>query len=196
MDMKKPNILYRLLVISFAVSTFSEGIILPIYAIFVQKIGGDILDAGYAMGIFLITDGLFTMFLHRFKWNRRQRLFMMILGWVIWLAGICMYIFISSVLILFIAQFLTAVGTAVADPVFDQELADHTDKGMEELEWGFFEGSKSLLDGLAAILGAMIAAFFGFNVLIYVMIATATLSFLLILVYLRKLRKIAPVLKM
>ena len=186
--MKKPNVLYKLLVTAFSISSFSEGIILPIYAIFVQKVGGDILDAGYAMGIFLITDGLFTILIHRLKWSPTQRLFLMVLGWIVWLVGIFMYLSISNVWTLFLAQFLTAMGNAIADPVFDQELADHTDKGLEELEWGFFEGGKSLLDGLAAIIGAGIAAFFGFTVLIYVMIATATISFVLILFYIRALR--------
>lgn len=186
--MKKPNALYRLLVSAFTISSFSEGIILPIYAIFVQKVGGDILDAGYAMGIFLITDGVFTMLVHRFKWTPRQRLFLMIFGWIIWLGGICMYLFISNIFMLFLAQFFAAIGNAVADPIFDQELAEHTDKEIAQSEWGFFEGTKSLLDGFAAILGAGIAAYFGFTILIYVMIGTATASFLLILLYIKKLK--------
>lgn len=161
---------------------------MPIYAIFVQKVGGDILDAGYAMGIFLITDGIFTMLIHRFKWTPKQRLFLMIFGWFVWLGGICMYLFISNIMTLFLAQFLTAVGNAIADPVFDQELAEHTDKDIAGAEWGFFEGSRSLLDGFAAILGASIASYFGFSALIYIMITTATLSFVLILFYIRKRR--------
>jgi hypothetical protein len=186
--MKKPNFLYKLLVAAFTISSFSEGIILPIYAIFVQKVGGDILDVGYAMGIFLITDGIFTMLIHRFKWTQKQRMFLMVLGWIIWLGGICTYLLISNIWMLFLAQFLTAVGNATADPVFDQELADHTDKELAEYEWGFFEGSRSLLDGAAAIIGAAVAAFLGFTALIYLMIITATSSFLLILVYIRKSR--------
>ena len=186
--MKSPNILYKLLVSSFTISSFAEGIILPIYAIFVQKIGGDILDAGIAMGVFLITEGVFTMLVHRFKWTAKQRMYLMIFGWLIWLGGICTYLLISNIWMLFLSQVLTAIGNAVADPIFDQELATHTDKGMEQFEWGFFEGSKSLIDGAAAIIGAGVAYYFGFTVLIYVMIATATASFILILFYIKKLR--------
>jgi hypothetical protein len=91
---------------------------------------------------------------------------------------------------LFLSQVLTAIGNAIADPIFDQELADHTDKDLEEYEWGFFEGSKAFIDGIAAIIGAGVAAYFGFRSLIYAMIVTATLSFVLILVYISKLRGI------
>ncbi len=186
--MKRPNFLYRLLVLSFTISCFSEGVIVPIYAIFVQKVGGDILDAGVAMGIFLITDGVFTMLIHRIKWNPRQRLNLLVGGWLIWVIGIFSYLLISNIWMLFLSQILTAIGNAVADPVFDQELSDHTDKDLEEFEWGFFEGSKSLIDGAAAIIGASVAAYFGFKNLIYTMIVAATLSFVLIVIYISKLR--------
>jgi len=185
---KKPNFLYRLLVLSFTMSCFSEGVIVPIYAIFVQKVGGDILDAGFAMGIFLITEGIFTMLIHRLKWNPKQRINLLVGGWMIWVIGIGSYLLISNIWMLFLSQVLTAIGNAIADPVFDQELSDHTDKDMEEFEWGFFEGSKAFVDGAAAIIGATVAAYFGFRNLIYAMIVAATLSFVLILVYISKLR--------
>ena len=87
------------------------------------------------------------------------------------------------------SQVLTAIGNAVADPVLDQEMAEHMDKGIKEFEWGIFEGSKAFVDGSAAIIGAAIASFFGFQTLIGVMILTASISLTLILVYVRKLRR-------
>jgi hypothetical protein len=188
--MKRTNLFYRVLVSSWVLSSFSEGIILPIYAVFVQHIGGSILDVGWAMGLFLITQGVFTMLVHRAKWSPRMRIFLMILGWAVWLGGIVFYLLISNIITLFIAQVLTAIGDAIADPVFDEELAEHTDKGLREYEWGIWEGSKAFIDGIAAIFGAFVAATFGFRVLIYVMIFTATGSFLMILWYTLRMRRI------
>lgn len=187
---RRPNTFYRILVTSWGLSSFSEGVILPIYAIFVQHIGGDILDVGWAMGIFLITEGVFTVIMHHARWNVRARLILMILGWIIWLAGIVFYFFISNIWTLFIAQVLTAIGNAVADPVFDQELAEHTDMGIKEYEWGIWEGSKSFIDGVAAIFGAFVVAILGFRALIVVMILAATCSFFLILWYVTRMRRI------
>ncbi|HTR18748.1 MAG TPA: MFS transporter [Candidatus Paceibacterota bacterium] len=184
------NFLYKVLVSAFTLSMFAEGVILPIYAIFVQKIGGNILDAGNAMGIFLITQGVFTVIVHRFRWSPRGRVFLMIVGWAIWLGGIAMYLLISNVLMLFVTQIVTAAGNAIADPAFDQELADHTDKNLKEYEWGVWEGSKDLINGFAAIMGAFIAGVFGFRTLILTMILTATLSFIVILWYVNTLRRI------
>lgn len=186
---KRTNPFYRVLVSSWALSSFSEGVILPIYAVFVQHIGGSILDAGGAMGVFLITEGVFTTLVHRGRYTARMRILLMILGWAVWLSGIVFYLFISNIWTLFIAQVLSAIGNAVADPVFDEELADHTDPSLREYEWGVWEGSKSFIDGVAAILGALVAMLLGFRVLIFLMIATATASFLMIMWYVLRLRR-------
>ncbi|HPT29811.1 MAG TPA: MFS transporter [bacterium] len=185
----KTNIAYRLLISAYAISTFSEGIIVPIYAIFVQKIGGDILDAGLAMGIFLITQGLFTVFFHKLNWNPRFRMLIMIGGWMIWLLGLSLYLVVSSVGMLFLTQILTAIGNAVADPIFDEELSRCTDKKKGESQWAIFEGGNDLMSGLAAILGGLVASAFGFLTLIWTMIIAATISLLTILFYVHRFKK-------
>jgi hypothetical protein len=183
MKTSRVNFLYKILISSYSLSTFSEGVILPVYAIFVQKIGGDILNAGQAMGVFLITQGLFTIFIHKFKWTSKQKMFFMVMGWFIWILGIASYLIISSIYMLFITQILTAIGNAIADPIFEEELAHHTDIKREEFEWGIFEGSKDLVSGLAAIAGGIILSAYNFSALIYLMIGTATISFFMILYY-------------
>jgi hypothetical protein len=183
MKTSRVNFLYKILISSYSLSTFSEGVILPVYAIFVQKIGGDILNAGQAMGVFLITQGLFTIFIHKFKWTSKQKMFFMVMGWFIWILGIASYLIISNIYMLFITQILTAIGNAIADPIFEEELAHHTDTKREEFEWGIFEGSKDLVSGLAAIAGGIILSAYNFSALIYLMIGTATISFFMILYY-------------
>lgn len=183
------NVFYKFLITAFSLSIFSEGILLPIYAIFVQEVGGDILEASTAMAIFLITEGIITILIHRIKWNKKQQLFLLVLGWAIWTLGIISYLFVSSIAMLFVTQILTAIGNAIADPIFDTELSAHIDKNKKEFEWGFFEGLNSFIQGVAALLGGMIAYYFGFSWLIYTMIGAAGVSFFLIIFYLPLLRK-------
>lgn len=180
------NFFYRLLLSSYVLSTFSEGVLLPVYAIFVQKIGGDALSAGTAMGLFLLTQGAFTIFVHKISWTESQRLRLLVIGWFIWTVGIGAYLIVSSVWMLFITQILTAAGNAIADPIFEEELADHTDQSTKEFEWGLFEGSKDMVSGLAALAGGFVVVAYGFPTLIYLMITTATISFVMSLYYYKK----------
>lgn len=179
----KPNFLYRILVSSYGLSTFSEGIIMPIYAIFVQRIGGDILDASGAIAVFLIVSGIATILIHRQKWSQKNRIRLMVYGWLIWVIGIAGYFLISSTLTLFATQILIALGNSIANPAFDAELDDHTDEDIKSYEWGLFEALQDIFSGIAAIIGGVIATFFGFQMLILFMVLAATLSFLLILYY-------------
>ncbi|MCX6824306.1 MAG: MFS transporter [candidate division SR1 bacterium] len=182
------NSLYRLLLSAYSVSMFSEGVLLPIYAVFVQKIGGDILDASGAMAVFLISQGIFTIIIQRMKRTYKHHITMMIVGWIIWLMGIALYLAVSSTRMLFITQILVAMGNAIADPIFDKELADHTDKNNKLFERGLREGLQDIISGLAAIIGGLIAVFLGFKMLIGFMILTGTISLIIILLYVKKYR--------
>ena len=174
--------LFKILVASYSLSTFAEGVILPIYAIFVQQIGGGILDTSGAIATFLIVGGVATIIIHRLEWSQRHRIPLLIFGWLLWVIGISSYFFISNVFTLFAAQILVALGNATADPAFDAELDDNTDTAFG---WSIFEASKDILNGIAAVVGGLIAAFLGFKVLIACMVLAATISFLLILLYVR-----------
>ncbi len=171
------------------ISTFAEGIILPIYAIFVQGIGGSILDAGLALGIFLMGEGIFTYLIHNKKRTHKKKINLMVFGWSVWLFGIFLYLIISNKWTLFLAQLFLALGNASADPIYDEEFASNTSKKTSEREWGLFEGGNSFVSGLSAIVGGIIASLFGFKILIYVMVGTAAISFILILYYLKRIKR-------
>jgi MFS transporter len=112
-------------------------------------------------------------------------------GWMVWLLGITLYLVISNIWTLLSAQVLTAIGSAIADPIVEEEIAIHTDKGAEEFEWGFFNGSNDIVSGVAAILGGLVVTFYSFRVLIYLMITTAAISFMLISWYVAKVQKVS-----
>lgn len=179
------NTYYKILVSSYSISTFSEGILLPIYAIFVQKVGGGALEAAGAVATYLILQGVIEIFIHKTDWSKSHRMFLMVGGWLLWLIGIASYLLVFSVPMLFLSQVLTGLGNALANPAFDAELAEHTDKGITEYEYSIFEGMQDIFQGIAALVGGLIVTQLGFSTLIYVMIFTASLSFFLILQYSR-----------
>jgi hypothetical protein len=181
----KTGYLYRILVSGYAISTFAEGILMPIYAVFVQKIGGDILEASGAIAIFLIVNGLATFVIHRMSWSQKHRRVLMVWGWLLWVVGIGSYFAVSSTATLFMTQVLVALGNAIADPAFDAELDDNIDTRLKSYEWGVFGAVQDILNGVAAIIGGIIATVFGFKVLILCMVIAATVSFFMILYYVR-----------
>lgn len=182
----KINSLYKLLLSAYSVSIFSEWVLLPIYAVFVQKIWWDILDASWAMAVFLISQWIFTIIIQRLKWTYKHHITMMIIGRAIWLVGIALYLAVSSTRMLFITQILVAMGNAIADPIFDKELSDHTDKNNKLFERGLWEGMQDIINGIAAIIWWIIVVALWFKSLILFMILTGTISLIIIIVYVKK----------
>lgn len=181
----KSDYLYRLLISSYGISTFAEGVLMPIYAIFVQDIGGDILDASGAIALFLFVSGVTTIFIHRLRWSQKHRTKLLVYGWLLWVIGVFGYFFVDSTYMLFAVQVVVALGNAIANPAFDAELAEHTDKKNKAYGWGIFEAIQDIANSIAALLGGLIASFFGFRVLILFMFMAANISFLIILYYVK-----------
>jgi len=126
---------------------------MPIYAVYVQNIGGDILDASGAMATFLIAQGVFTILIDRLSRTKKHTTTLMVVGWFIWVCGIAGYLLVSNTWMLFVTQIIIALGNCIADPIFDKELAEHTDKKNNLFERGLREGMQGIVGGIAAILG-------------------------------------------
>lgn len=187
---KKIDYNFKLLIFSYGLSTFSEGIILPVYAFFVQNIGGGILETSGAISIFLIVSGLTTLIVQRVNWCQNNSIFLLILGWFLWLIGIGSYFIISNLFTLISAQILIAIGNAIADPAFDVELVLNSRKRSTFYRWGIFEASQDIFNGIASFLGGLIVVLKGFIFMISLMTFTATISFVLIVLYYFKIKRI------
>lgn len=187
LKLKKSDI-YKRLIFCYSLSCFAEWILLPIYAIYVQQIWWDILDASWAMAIFLITSGLITIFIHKIQWSSKQKSILFI-GWrFIWLLWICMYMIVDSVVLLFITQVVIAIGNAMANPIFDKELEDNSNTNNSTFKRWLYEGSQDIVNGIAAIVWWIIVTTIGFKSLIILMIIIAWLSFVGIVYYHKILR--------
>ena len=180
--------IYKRLILCYSLSCFAEWILLPIYAIFVQQIWWDILDASRAMAIFLVTSWIMTIVIHHLKRAISHKNILFVWWWFIWLVWISMYIIVDTTIMLFLTQVIIAIGNAMANPIFDEELEENTDTKNKLFKRGLYEGSQDIVNGIAALVGWLIVTFLWFKFMIILMIITATLSFLGIFYYHKVLR--------
>jgi len=171
-----------LLTFAYSASIFSTGILAPIYAFFVEKIGGGILEASWAVALYSIVTGIGTIVLFKTPWSHVYAKHFFWIGWLLWLISIWVYVGMEDVYMLYISQIVNGIGTALSQPVFDAEFSKNITKDLSG-GWALFEGVTSIFSGLAAIAGGVIATWYGFEVLIYCMIFIATVSFLGIAYY-------------
>lgn len=178
----------QVLLLAYTFSAFSGGIFVPIYAFFVQKVGGGILETASAIALFSLASSFTTLIMITYNITQKYNLVIFKIGWFLWMISIFSYLFITNVSQLFIAQIFNGLGNALSTPIFDAEFSKDSAQNML-VGWGNFEALTSLITGIAALLGGLIVHAFGFNILIYLMCMTACISFIILLRYI-KLKKL------
>lgn len=162
------------------------GMITPIYAIFVEEIGGDILSASGAWAIFALTSG-FLIWLFG-KWEDRVKHLekMVFLGYLLRCLGFLGYFFVVNKYHLFGVQILLGMSLAMSTPAYDSLYSKFLSKGKFASEWGAWEAMNMIVGGVAALFGGIIANYFGFKTLFIIMFLNGIVGVLISSVLLSK----------
>lgn len=153
----------------------------PIYAFFVEKVGGDILAAGITAAAFPIVAGLMTIILGRLEDALKEQELMISWGYFVMAAGFLSFIFVGSPAGLFLAQAVIGPGYAIYAPAWDALYSKYVDHKRGAFLWGTQEGLQQIFAAVGAISGGVIATYWGFNPLFMIMAALAFLSGLYVL---------------
>lgn len=159
---------------------FSNGVILlagamltPIYAIYVESVGGDLLDASFAGALFALAAGVTTLISGRYVDKIEQNKLIIFLGYFIVGTGFLILIFVNSIFLLFIAQIFIGLGEAVYLPAYDSAYSKHVTERKVGIQWGAWESTNYLSRAIGALLGGAIVYNFGFQTLFIIMTIVA-----------------------
>ena len=158
------------------VMVFIIGMLAPFYAVFVQKIGGNIAFAGFSWAIFSIVAGVLTLSFSNWQLKIKEQELLLALGYLIRGAVFLSYAFMGSIAQLIFTQILWGIGAALGTPAFDAVYSAHTNQKDSIVQWGQWEGIAAIATGLAAIIGGILIQAVGYPP---VFIGMSVLSFLL-----------------
>lgn len=147
----------------------SGAMLAPIYAFYVERIGGDLLDASVTGGIFALTTGIVTLFAGKWSDRLRKAELLVALGYLIIAVGYFGYILVNSVWMLFVVQVVIGIGRAIYWPVWDSLYSKHLPVKNEGSAWGVYESSEHISIAVGAFLGGIIVTWFGFEILFLLM---------------------------
>ena len=166
----------RVLLVTNGLILVSAAMLGPIYAIFVEEIGGDLLDASIAGFLFALTAGLVSLFSGKISDGTRRNEIIMTIGYLLMGTGFFLYQFINSVLFLFAIQILIGLGEAIYAPAFDKLYSVHLDRGKSGTEWGAWECMNYFAAAFGALIGGLIVTQFGFKAIFIIMAALSYIS--------------------
>ena len=103
----------RILLFTNALVLLAGAMLGPIYAIFVERIGGDILSASAAGSIFALSAGITTLVSGKFIDKIKNRKQIILAGYTLMGLGFIFYIFVDSVAGLLPVQILIGFSMAL-----------------------------------------------------------------------------------
>lgn len=177
------NTLRKILLFSDGFFLLSGGLLGPIYALFVEKIGGDLLDASGTFALFMLTAGVVVFLLAQWEDRTKHQRKFVIAGYGIGMLGSFGYLFVNTTLSLLIVQAILGLAVALKDPAYDA-LFSRSQKHLA-LAWGEWEAIDYFALSLGAFLGGVIAQKFGFHALLFCMFLLSIFSFGISLLLLR-----------
>lgn len=137
--------------------------ITPLYGIFVNKIGGSIIDAGLGFAIFSILTGVITIVSAKIKWFNDNLGLVVFLGFLIASIGDLSYVLVSSPIGLFCVQATNGISVGLLNPAWETLYTQNTDEGEEHSAWSLWGGGASISTGIASLIGAVITTWIGFK---------------------------------
>ena len=152
-----------------ALVILSGALLVPIWAIYVEKIGGDILTAGTAYAVFLIIAGVCIVIFGKFEDRIKRKDLVVVVAYIIMGIGFFGYILVKNPIQLFIVQAIIGLGEAIYIPALNALYNRFIEEKRAASQWGFWDGMIYIVAGVAAISGALIADYLGFSVLFIAM---------------------------
>ena len=159
----------KFLLIADSLINLVLGMIGPIYAIFVEKIGGDILDASWAYFAYLASSGFIMYLISKWEDHVKHKEKLVFFGYFLTSLGCLSYIFVFNQLSLLITQVILGIATAFLNPAFDALYSHYILKKEEASDWGSWEALGYIVTAIAALVGGYLATYSNFKFLFVVM---------------------------
>ncbi|MCA9381965.1 MFS transporter [Candidatus Dojkabacteria bacterium] len=166
----------RILLSTNALILLSGAMLGPIYALFVKDIGGDLMDASIAGGLFALAAGLTTLISGKYSDRIKENELVVALGYLLMGIGFFLYLFVHSVAFLFVVQIIIGLGEAIYSPPFDAVYSKHLDGQKAGSQWGVWESMNYFSVAVGAVLGGLIVTVFSFQALFVIIGSLCVIS--------------------
>lgn len=179
----------NILVLTNALILIAGAMMGPIYALFVEEIGGDLLDASLTGTVFALAAGVTVLAVGRITDKVKQQRYVVIFGYLMMALGFFLYLFVSSIWFLFIIQIIIGFGEAIYSPAFDAIYSQHTTKHHEGREWAMWESMMYFTTAGGALVGGLLAYNLGFDAIFIAMTGLCLISAIYLAVIPKKVLK-------
>lgn len=161
--------LSKVLIIASSLWYFGEGLFGPLFAVFAEKMGGDILDISWAWAAYLMATGIFYVLVGKLLLNSKYKKEVMVGGYALNALLTFGYIFVYDTRSLLFIQIGLGIAEALSTPIWDSLFASNLEDTENTFHWGLATGHTHFISGIAIAVGGMVAHYLSFNSLFIIM---------------------------
>ncbi|MFM2414766.1 MAG: hypothetical protein RI911_459 [Candidatus Parcubacteria bacterium] len=166
----------QVLFTSATIWALSDGLLGPLFAVFAQGIGGDILSVTWAWALFLAITGIGMMFTGRLG-DRYGHHALSVWGYIICAVFTFGYVFVVDQWGLLFVQLGLGVGLALCNPTWDALYDKYSGEGDNDgWLWGTASAGRYIAQAFAVVIGGLIVTYASFTVLFTIMGCIMTLA--------------------
>ncbi|MCU0660258.1 MAG: MFS transporter [Candidatus Pacebacteria bacterium] len=166
---RKLNPQARILIIADNLWLFGEGMFGPLFAVFAEHIGSDLLDISWAWATYLIINGILVIVFGKISSSIGVRR-LLVGGYYLNAIVTFGYLFVDSAVDLLLVQAGLGIAAAMATPTWDALYSAGAKKENERtFLWGLADGQANIFTGLAIIVGGTIVSSYSFTALFVIM---------------------------
>ncbi|MCX6211885.1 MAG: MFS transporter [Bacteroidetes bacterium] len=159
----------KILLIASSLWYFGEGLFGPLFALYAEKIGGDLLDITWAWAAYLMATGFFYVLVGKLVNKSKYKKQVMILGYGLNALLTFGYIFVHNTQQLFLIQIGLGIAEALSAPIWDSLFAHHLEDNTNTFHWSIANGHPHFVSGIAIAIGGLIANYISFEALFITM---------------------------
>lgn len=148
---------------------FGEGMFGPLFAVFTERLGGDILDISWAWATYLVVAGLLYIVVGKITDAYDNKEKVMVLGYILNTLFTFGYLLVSTPWHLFLIQAGLGIAAAMATPTWDALYAKHEDRKHDGFQWGLAGGEAQIITGVAIVVGGYVVIYGSFTALFVTM---------------------------
>ena len=159
----------KILLVASSLWYFGEGLFGPLFAVFTEKVGGDLLDITWAWSAYLIVTGLMYFFVGRSLQNSKYQEEVMVFGYALNTIFTFSYLMVNSVMTLFFVQIGLGIAESLSTPIWDSLFANDLEEKNNTALWGLATGHTHFVTGIAVAIGGLITYYISFHMLFIIM---------------------------
>ena len=159
----------KILLIASSLWYFGEGLFGPLFAVFTEKVGGDLLDITWAWSAYLIVTGLMYFFVGKSLQHSKYQEEVMVFGYALNTVFTFSYLMVNSVMSLFFVQVGLGIAESLSTPIWDSLFANDLEDKNNTALWGLATGHTHFVTGIAVAIGGLITYYISFHMLFIIM---------------------------